>query len=172
MEGKGGMLSHMKCLEYQPLKLEWERALQEGEQRRCPGCKILGRKNEACTHITCSKWKTLWCYVCGGSEKTVNKSSLTGGLSSHNENWKTNPQRCPSSLTSIGSVDSRWKFANDFQAKEFLHKILIYKQIRKFIQSHSLEKFNVLCDVFKSVDNYKDMATEAMEMDLTLIKRK
>ena len=172
MEGKGGMLSHMKCLEYQPLKLEWERALQEGEQRRCPGCKILGRKNEACTHIKCANWKTMWCYFCGGSENTVDRPGSVGDISNHNVLWETNPKRCPMYLTIISAVDSRWDFKTDLEAQKFFHKLLLYKQIRNFIQSHSIEKFNALCDVFPSVNSYRDMVEEALTMDLTLIKRK
>ena len=39
-------------------------AFARGGTRKCPGCGALGVKDDKCTHITCSKCRTQWCYVC------------------------------------------------------------------------------------------------------------
>ena len=162
MESGKGMLSHMKCLEYEPLKLKWEKALLKGEQRRCPGCKITGVKDDHCTHMKCSNCDTIWCYFCGKPENQLDKSDSNGGIFRHNDDWENNSKRCPTYLNDIASIDERWKFGNDSDAKEFFHKLLTLKQIRRFIHNHSKKEFNKLCDRFKSVANHGYDLNEAL----------
>ena len=78
----------------------------------CPGCGVAGRKDEACTHMTCVKCETKWCYVCGLSEANADKSFRGGGRKStlfeHNTHFEFNQNRCPMYLTQIGTIDDEW----------------------------------------------------------------
>ena len=69
------------------------RILVENATRRCPHCGFVGRKDYACTHITCDKCKKRFCYVC-----CTKLEDLPGGFGAHNAwNLETPPDaaRCP-----------------------------------------------------------------------------
>lgn len=74
-------------------------------------------------------------------------------------------------LTQIGHIDDRWSIDADEACKNFLHKILTYKEINKFFNDHTNRQYRDLCKVFPSVAQHGYDLKEAMEMDLTLIKR-
>eukprot|EP00475_Leptophrys_vorax_P044267 TRINITY_DN8806_c0_g1_i1.p1 TRINITY_DN8806_c0_g1~~TRINITY_DN8806_c0_g1_i1.p1 ORF type:complete len:621 (+),score=176.81 TRINITY_DN8806_c0_g1_i1:151-1863(+) len=67
--------------------------LAEAGSRKCPQCGTVGLKDLACTHITCDKCGSRWCYHCQVLEK-----NLAGGFSAHNQ-WNLNTpegsNRCP-----------------------------------------------------------------------------
>jgi hypothetical protein len=42
---------HFTCAELAPLKVRFERALQEGLTMRCPSCGLEGQKDDSCTHM-------------------------------------------------------------------------------------------------------------------------
>jgi hypothetical protein len=52
MKGEGGFASHFKCYEFKDLKEAWEAAIENGNKRCCPNCKIGGMKDDECTHMT------------------------------------------------------------------------------------------------------------------------
>ena len=56
---------HNNCVTLREPKALIEQAIEEGSKMRCPSCKLAGRKDDACTHMTCTKCSTSWCYVCG-----------------------------------------------------------------------------------------------------------
>lgn len=51
-ELKVNLEPHFKCYEFKDIKEEWEKAIEDGNKRFCPGCKIGGMKNDDCTHMT------------------------------------------------------------------------------------------------------------------------
>eukprot|EP00475_Leptophrys_vorax_P002700 TRINITY_DN11514_c0_g1_i1.p1 TRINITY_DN11514_c0_g1~~TRINITY_DN11514_c0_g1_i1.p1 ORF type:complete len:732 (-),score=175.28 TRINITY_DN11514_c0_g1_i1:128-2323(-) len=67
-------------------------ALAESSTRKCPSCGTAGKKDLACTHITCDKCRIRFCYVCGLSEQDI------GSFSVHNT-WSIttvpDEKRCP-----------------------------------------------------------------------------
>ena len=72
------MESHFLCYEYKEIKKEWEDAILSGSKTVCPKWKIGGVKDDACTHMTCNNWGTVYCYICGKSDDKVNKSNKSG----------------------------------------------------------------------------------------------
>eukprot|EP00475_Leptophrys_vorax_P026361 TRINITY_DN3716_c0_g1_i1.p1 TRINITY_DN3716_c0_g1~~TRINITY_DN3716_c0_g1_i1.p1 ORF type:complete len:622 (+),score=174.53 TRINITY_DN3716_c0_g1_i1:214-1866(+) len=78
--------------------------LARASARACANCGFPGMKDLACTHMTCERCKTRWCYHCGKSESSVQS------FSSHNE-WNVNtPEgagKCPMYLHyKYGDVDN------------------------------------------------------------------
>jgi len=67
--------------------------LAEASTMTCPSCKKKWQKDLACTHMTCEKCSTVWCYHCG-----IDKKELGEDWSPHNE-WdldtKEDSGRCP-----------------------------------------------------------------------------
>ena len=74
----------------------------------CPGCKLGGRKDNNCTHMSCTACHTVWCYICGLEEKKLDKSDPKGDIYRHNEDWDTNPKRCPMYFNEIHDIDASW----------------------------------------------------------------
>jgi hypothetical protein len=104
---------HKKCVELREPKRLIELAIEEGSKMRCPGCKLAGRKDDACTHMTCTKCTTEWCYVCGLDVEACDKASPREGgevndIYLHNRDWEINEKRCPMYLTQILEVDLHW----------------------------------------------------------------
>eukprot|EP00475_Leptophrys_vorax_P006076 TRINITY_DN1371_c0_g1_i1.p1 TRINITY_DN1371_c0_g1~~TRINITY_DN1371_c0_g1_i1.p1 ORF type:complete len:749 (+),score=175.73 TRINITY_DN1371_c0_g1_i1:111-2357(+) len=70
--------------------------LAKASTQACPNCGASGKKDLACTHITCDKCGHRFCYVCGVAE-----NKLPGGFGPHN-NWTldTPPEekKCPGYL--------------------------------------------------------------------------
>ena len=54
--------AHNKCAQLREPKRLIEQAIEEGSKMRCPGCQLAGRKDDACTHMTCTKCTTEWPY--------------------------------------------------------------------------------------------------------------
>ena len=171
MKGEHGILSHEKCYLYKDIKNDWEEALANGNQRSCPECGVGGVKDDSCTHMTCDKCKTKWCYFCGKKESDLDKSNPSGNIFSHNDDWETNSKRCPLFLREIGQIDDRWSTTSDLKAKQFFHKILTYKEINKFFKKYSEKKFKKACKVFPTMAHHGYDLEEAKTMDLELIKR-
>jgi len=132
-------------------------------------------KDGECTHIKCPKCTTMWCYVCGLDEDACDKEEIQDGIRKekifgHNEDWKTNPKRCPLYLNEVHPIDDRYT-EEDNQCKEFLHKLLLYKEVREFINKHSEEVLNEVFETFPAISNHGVDIEEAMTADLTIIKR-
>ena len=165
------MYSHYKCYEYKELKAEWETAIEKGIKRSCPNCGIGGHKDDACTHMTCDNCHTAWCYLCGVSDDKLDKKDPSGNIYSHNEDWDSNEKRCPMYLTEVFQVDERWSKDDDQECKDFLHKLLIYTNIKEYIEKHGRAKYNELCEVFPTCGQHGYNIEEALNTDLTLIQR-
>lgn len=102
-------------------------------------------------------------------QNEINKDN-TGSIYNHNEDWDTNKNRCPMYLTQISDVDDRWPDdGDDTEWREFFHRLLVYSEIRKFINKHGMDKYNELWEVFPSVKNHGYDLKEAMEADLAII---
>eukprot|EP00475_Leptophrys_vorax_P014181 TRINITY_DN2057_c0_g1_i2.p1 TRINITY_DN2057_c0_g1~~TRINITY_DN2057_c0_g1_i2.p1 ORF type:complete len:567 (-),score=144.39 TRINITY_DN2057_c0_g1_i2:1650-3350(-) len=70
--------------------------LANASTKTCPKCLFPGQKDENCTHISCDRCDSHWCYHCGKEEQ-----SIPGGFDSHNR-WskhKPKPDTCPMDLT-------------------------------------------------------------------------
>mmetsp|Transcript_7861 Transcript_7861/g.7719 ORF Transcript_7861/g.7719 Transcript_7861/m.7719 type:complete len:130 (+) Transcript_7861:358-747(+) len=79
-----GFFYHQLCVELYHLKKKIDLAIEEGEKRRCPQCGLAGRKDQNCTHMTCSVCQTVWCYLCGKKESDCNKNYPRDEMFSHN----------------------------------------------------------------------------------------
>lgn len=67
-------------------------AMAANGSRKCPECGYGGKKDFACSHITCDMCSTKWCYVCGLKEDDVEGE----GFSIHNDWTLDGPGgRCP-----------------------------------------------------------------------------
>ena len=109
----------------------------------CPECKHGGRKDEACTHMTCAKCETNWCYVCGQKESDLDQACL----SSHNELWQSNSQRCPIYLHYIRKIDKRWSRSSE-ECLDYFHRIKTITLLRKFIDEINIAGYKQLCESF------------------------
>jgi hypothetical protein len=111
---------HFICATLRTEKAIVEEAIEAGNTMSCPGCGLRGRKDDsACMHMLCSSCSTVWCYFCGLSEATCDKATREGVASvepiyGHNEDWQTNPLRCPMYLTTICEVDPEWPDPDEF----------------------------------------------------------
>ncbi|CAJ1435733.1 unnamed protein product [Effrenium voratum] len=54
-----------------------DEALEKGQKTMaCPNCSLAGRKDEACTHMSCPRCQSSWCYLCGLSvQESATRSS-------------------------------------------------------------------------------------------------
>jgi len=107
------LIRHLQCSPLRDEKGLFERTVAEGSGVPCPECGVIGRKDAMCTHMTCERCSTVWCYVCGLSEKDCDKSTTEGTTSpdtiyQHNTSWQTNEKRCPMYLSQILEVDDEW----------------------------------------------------------------
>ena len=164
------MYSHYKCYQFKNLKLEWDKAIESGNKREWPNWGVGGLKDDACTHMTWDNWNTTWCYFCGKQESQLDKADPKGTIFSHNANWNRNALRCPMYLIQINEKDKRWP-VDDTSCIVYFHKMLTYTNIKKFIDTHGIGKYRELCQVFPTVGHHGYNLQEAMNLDLTLLKR-
>ena len=66
--------SHFECAELAPSKAIWDKALENGAKVPCPQCGVGGQKDNACTHMTCVKCHTRYCYLCGLANNKLDKA--------------------------------------------------------------------------------------------------
>jgi TRIAD3 protein (E3 ubiquitin-protein ligase RNF216) len=93
-----GIFYHFKCGLMKEKKESIEKIIEKGAKRRCPSCKLSGRKDDACTHMTCPKCSTVLCYFC---EKDV-KQLGNDDIFEHNSDWVSDSStNCPMYLTQI-----------------------------------------------------------------------
>ena len=108
------------CASLRHAKKQFEDAIETGSKMSCPACGLAGRKDDACTHMTCPRCTTPWCYVCGLSVADCGKDAPDEGrpvndLFLHNRGWERDGERCPMYLTQILEVDTNW-LGQDWQA--------------------------------------------------------
>ncbi|CAI2362279.1 unnamed protein product [Moneuplotes crassus] len=170
------MDKHFTCYDNKILKEEWEELLMKGSSRSCPQCGYGGIKDDNCTHISCQKCSTMWCYFCGLSEKDCDKDPISEARSkkkifAHNKNWETNPKRCPLFLTGIVEIDPRYSLS-DRKSKKVFHKLILYTEVRNFINKHGMKAYKGLMKQFPPLSDHGIDIEKAMNADLTMIKRK
>mmetsp|Transcript_28854 Transcript_28854/g.44573 ORF Transcript_28854/g.44573 Transcript_28854/m.44573 type:complete len:666 (+) Transcript_28854:103-2100(+) len=141
---------HKKCAQLREPKRLIEQAIEEGSKMRCPGCQLAGRKDDACTHMTCTKCSTEWCYVCGLDVASCDKEAPRDGgrvndIYLHNRDWEINEKRCPMYLTMILEVDLHWlgenweenatnaDFEDDEKCLDYLHRFRTIKLLQQVL---------------------------------------
>jgi hypothetical protein len=130
-------LRHLECVRLRDTRLQFDSALERGEQGTCPHCGFKGRKDDACMHMTCENCSGDWCYFCGEAEEKVDcdETSVANGskrLYAHNVDWEENSKRCPMYLTQINEVDPSWPEKDDEQCLNHFHKKRAIDELRKF----------------------------------------
>jgi len=93
----------LHCPNVGELRNELTEIIGHGGQRACPNCGESGRKDDACTHITCPRCRTRWCYVCG-----EDRQHADGGEANHNVGWETCGSRCPMYLEMVHNMRADW----------------------------------------------------------------
>jgi hypothetical protein len=87
------------------LELRIEEVSYRAQSVPCPACGVRSQKNENCTHMVCSNLKcgTRYCYCCGLARGDCD-GALPNGYGTHNQDWQTNPLRCPMYLHYLGQA--------------------------------------------------------------------
>ena len=157
-----------------------DEALESGSTMPCPECKLQGRKDDSCTHMSCPRCDTSWCYVCGLSLQDCDKADPgegrpTDNIYLHNRNWRSNANRCPMYLTEIPDVDSRWgnpANVDDQACLDYFHRIRTIKKLQEAREQLGHEAFAQLYAEFPSISNSGYPYDEVVETDVsTLIER-
>lgn len=138
---------------------------------RCPGCGLSGLKDEACTHMTCDKCQTVWCYFCGLDQVHADKEGGADNIYQHNRKWYSTEGRCPMYLTEISQVDDRWP-EEDEECLEFFHRKRAIRLLRDFVNEIKVDNYKKLVEIFPQCGegagfSLEDILTE----DIELIKR-
>ena len=161
---------HKKCAQLREPKRLIEQAIEEGSKMRCPGCQLAGRKDDACTHMTCTKCSTEWCYVCGLDVASCDKAAPRDGgtiddIYLHNRDWEINEKRCPMYLTMILEVDLHWlgenweenatneDFEDDEKCLDYLHRFRTIKLLQDVLEKIGKSLFVNAFVEFDSIKN-------------------
>jgi hypothetical protein len=165
---------HFACAQMASEKLAIESALALGQKMLCPSCKIGGRKDDACMHMTCMGCSTVWCYFCGLSEDNADKAQGDGrsqapSIFAHNANWQENLGcRCPMYLTEICEFDSNWPEEED-ECLDYFHRIKSLTLLRAELNRIGREKFCAVFAHFASLSNCGFSLGEIETAELTLV---
>eukprot|EP00571_Detonula_confervacea_P015598 CAMPEP_0172308344 /NCGR_PEP_ID=MMETSP1058-20130122/8963_1 /TAXON_ID=83371 /ORGANISM="Detonula confervacea, Strain CCMP 353" /LENGTH=639 /DNA_ID=CAMNT_0013020731 /DNA_START=11 /DNA_END=1930 /DNA_ORIENTATION=+ len=161
---------HHVCATLRKPKALIEHAIEEGSKMRCPSCKLAGRKDDACTHMTCTKCSTEWCYVCGMSVHSCDKAlpreeGRVNDIYLHNRDWEINEKRCPMYLTMILEVDLNWlgqnweenatdeDFQDDERCLDYLHRFRTIKLLQDVREKIGNRAFISTFVAFDSIKN-------------------
>ncbi|CAG9326007.1 unnamed protein product [Blepharisma stoltei] len=147
-----GFFYHQICVELYPMKKKIDNAIEEGEFRRCPQCGLSGRKDEYCTHMTCSVCQTVWCYFCGKKEADCDKDYTGNDIYAHNIDWIRNNKRCPMHFNQIHELDERWP-ENDEDCLNRFHQLLTLKSLKKAIDEIGENNYYKIAEHFPSIKN-------------------
>eukprot|EP01083_Nonionella_stella_P223530 796554_1 len=165
--------SHFECAQLSPYKQKWDKALSDGNTRACPGCGIRGMKNNACTHMTCVKCHMEWCYVCGLSINDVDKANgfAQNNIFGHNQDWKTDPNRCPMWLNNIHEVDSMWPRDDSDGCVTFLHRLRTMELLKAVVNEMGSDNYSKICRRYKVDTTCGFDLNNVLNNDHTLIQR-
>jgi hypothetical protein len=149
-----------------------EKTIKQALRRRCPNCKLGGRKDDACTHMTCPKCYTTWCYFCGLEESECDKGDDQSSMFGHNEMWQSNSQRCPMYFTDIAEIDCNWGYTDEM-CLDMFHESLLKRALKIKWQEIGEEIFLKTFLQFGSIQNcgvsLEDI--ENFDLDAELIQR-
>jgi hypothetical protein len=172
LKSKNGIYYHFKCGELNHLKANIEKVIEKGQKMRCPECKHSGRKDSACTHMTCSNCNTIWCYFCGLNEKNADNHADNMGIYGHNIGWQYNPKRCPMYFNEINEFDESWP-SDDEECLNKFHQFKTKSYLKKKIEKIGLEAYRMVSKQFNSIKNCGYDIEEIMNTDMSqpLIQR-
>lgn len=140
---------HALCLKLRFSKAKIEEAIEKGSKMECPSCGLAGRKDDACTHMSCPKCTTTWCYICGLSAPDCDKAPPreegrpVDDIFLHNQDWETNELRCPMYMTQVLEVDLNWlgedweqraqdaDFEDDDKCLDYFHRFRTIKKLQE-----------------------------------------
>jgi len=163
--------SHFECAQLAPFKAKWDKALSDGNTRSCPRCGISGMKNNACTHMTCVKCRTEWCYVCGLASSELDKAKGVNNMFGHNVEWKTKAKRCPMWLDNIHEVDARWPKDDSDACVMFLHRLRTMELLKNVVKELGHKNYRAICKKYMVDLTCGFDMKEVMTADHTLIVR-
>ena len=134
---------------------------------------IIGNENNACTHMTCRKCQTEWCYVCGLAVDQLDghPDFMPDNIFGHNENWKRNPKRCPMWLDKVHLIDERWPKDDSDACVVFMHRLRTMRFLKQVIQELGDKDFAAICEKYNVDKNCGFDMTQVMEGDHILIRR-
>jgi hypothetical protein len=162
---------HMECAHLAPYLKAFQDALEEGTGTRCPSCGFLGRKDDACTHITCPSCQIEFCYVCGIATANLDKIPTSQLIHGHNADWEYNSKRCPMYLYEINDIDDRWPEDNDNECVGYLSRLKTVANLRTAVEYMGLDIYHKLRAKYKIVRNCGYSEAEIFDTDTTLIIR-
>jgi hypothetical protein len=146
-----GVFYHFRCAELGALKAKFDNCIEAGMKRACPGCGHSGIKDDACTHMTCIGCNTIWCYLCGGDDRLLDKAQA-GSIFEHNKSWNVRRTRCPMFLMQINEIDASWP-SEDRLCLDKLHRIWTLNLLSKLMEEVGLETLQLLFKHFASLAN-------------------
>jgi hypothetical protein len=130
-----------------------DNAIEAGSTQRCPVCQLAGVKDDGCTHMTCPRCESSWCYLCGMSEETcLVDEDEAPSFAAHNNNWNNHEGRCPMSLTSIHEVDDRWP-QDDQDCLEYFHRYRTLCELYDILKIIGQDKLVEINEAFRIIDN-------------------
>lgn len=150
MQGQAALMFHLQCSALKNEKALFDEAILSGSGQKCPGCGVVGRKDGACTHMTCSGCATVWCYLCGLSVDDCDKAPRFGEgarepIYGHNTNWQNDPKRCPMYIQNIAEIDDEWDFEEELEDEDadYDEQDLEEMCLNKFHRYCTLQKLHV-----------------------------
>lgn len=166
LKASNGIYHHFICADLNQIKVTLEKAIEGGQKRVCPQCNLSGRKDEQCTHMTCSKCQTKWCYFCGLSENDCDKDNGGVSIYDHNIGWQYNDKRCPMYFTEIFEFDDRWPEDEEMCLEKF-HDLLTKISLKGAIEEIGVEKYEEAAKQFLTLKNcgysLKDLNDEELK---------
>ena len=169
--------THYECARLAPAKEIWDKALNDGEKIPCPKCGG-GRKDNGCTHMTCVKCRTSWCYLCGLPENKLDKANGVPNMMGHNDDWQNNSKRCPLYLNDLFKIDKRWpkqsNHPDDDSSEEcvvFLHRLRTKQLLKEAIKKIGDNTYKELCKKYGIDKNCGyDIKNDVLKNDHSLVK--
>ncbi|CAF0939166.1 unnamed protein product [Rotaria sordida] len=166
------MLQHFTCEALGNDKFLFDQAVENGQKVQCPKCGLSGMKDDSCTHMTCPTCSQIWCYFCGKPVEKCDKArNGKNTIYDHNQNWDSNPNRCPMYFTQIQDIDKRWG-DNEEDCVIMFHRIRSLRLLREVYEKLGKERINALNRHFRSLDACGFSLNEILHEDLTLIRRR
>jgi len=173
---------HALCKKLRFVKAKVDAAIEEGGRMECPSCGLAGRKDDACTHMTCPRCTTTWCYICGLSVHECDKVAPRPGrpvddIFLHNQDWEVNEKRCPMYMTQILEVDLHWlgddwenrasdeDFDDDDKCLDFFHRFKTIKALQAVCDDVGPENFVECFNHFDAAKNSGYTVDEIINTD-------
>ena len=144
-----------------------EEIIEKESQVFCPKCGLGGRKDLACTHITCS-CEILYCYICAKDESEFNKDNED--FYAHNEEWETKMERCPMYFNIIFACDDRYP-EDEECAMNFFHFQKIKKALQNLFQNFMRKDIEEMETKYGILKSYDLDLKEILESDIEIFRK-